>query len=172
MDWLRDSYALALARNKLPCNVLWSTESRVAFIMYLLQAKSSRLEDQGSEMQKKGFTCPVYSIRGSTLFSRLCLSLLQSLSSCLPRCYPLPHPPPVLLFLLPAPTLLLWFLFPDRPETGREIPQTHEINGNDRSLREPGKEITRLCPPPADFLLPKPLTAASHFDFLSSDKFH
>lgn len=91
-----------------------------------------------------------------------CLSLLHRyLSSWL-------APPPVLPH--PTPLALLWFLLPDIPETQTEIPQTRAINGRDRSLRQSGKEITRLpsrgsaslistTPPPRPLAAIPPITS-------------
>lgn len=130
---LRDSCALVHTRNKLPCNVLWSTESRATFIMYSPQGKSSRLEgeDQGlEEGGEESFTSTGQPRNRSHFHSTFKASIsIPSLTSksIYPHFSPVffispyklppssscslssPSPP------LPAPTRLLWF--PDRPKT-------------------------------------------------------
>lgn len=110
--WLCDSYALALTRNKLPCNGLCSVESNVTFIMYSPQGKSSRAEreDQGSaseqEQWKTGFTSTMEQRMHSRLFffSFFLASRPSPASSSHPPF--LFHPlPSSLVFILTSPPL-------------------------------------------------------------------
>lgn len=142
--WLCDFYALVLTGNKLPCDSLWSAESRGTFIMYSPQGKSSRSEkDPGLRFEVR--LLPQHRSRERAHPFSLCtliaplsfpflLHRFSCLSSRLHRCLsscliPVPSSPrssssSSSFLYIPTPTRLLWFLFADRPESEKGPPDT------------------------------------------------